>query len=893
MGIGVKGIEMLWNVCGEQKELRRPIGSAPVHFLCLRTVIFLVAGLVAVGQGSQAAEENGFLLSPHAERALDLYGLREMADRPLPPSTATDEATSRALQAHILYLSAQYFLAANRLEQARIRLEEAAKILPDNYYIQLSLAMIDGRTFSEQRAIQTCDRLIKAEPTRIDAYELKGRILEASRRPDEAIAVYSEAIKHWPNCDSLVTRLLETALRRGDLDLAIEICKGRLEREPRHFNTLWTLGHVCAIKAQTKQDPALFRESARYYEKALEVRPRMTKIYPSLAEVYSSLRERDKALATLRRGVIADPSDQEMRTAFEKLVSPSGNNEEILAAYRTLAEEYPTSVEILDLYAAQLAVRQKFREAHEQYERLLKIQPNDVKTLLVLGGLDLQLGNADRARDQFERAIEVAGDDAKTYEAIGNVYFHSKRFDQAIEIFDKALARDPKRMEIYLVLARAYQEMGKTDKAIEVYQRALAAITQSRSQKLLFLALGALQQQQKQYSDAIASVRKAYELDRTDTFVFFALAHLLLTADDQAAFGQLLAQGRETFRNSQDEFQEKYVLLLMEFHRYAEAIPELQVLIGRHPDRWQLYAHLATAYQRLRQSANGERLLEDAREHLNAERGDFHRFAARYYSMHYEHHKAYEALQKLLGMIPVPRDKEVSEERMTLYGSLIFNLARMKKYDEIAKVLARVESEIGDRDAAEMKTLRARALGETKHYDEAIAAYQELLKDDPDNVQLQYELGSVLNEAKRNDEAEKTLRRCLEQLPKAPINPDARELRATVLNHLGYMFAEQGINLDESEKFLTEALELQPRAGHIVDSMGWCRFQKGQTEQAIGLLKKALDYSSEDPTLYDHLGDAYAKSGDAKKALECWRESLRLDPDQAEVKAKITTRPKK
>ncbi|MBM3334714.1 tetratricopeptide repeat protein, partial [Candidatus Sumerlaeota bacterium] len=53
------------------------------------------------------------------------------------------------------------------------------------------------------------------------------------------------------------------------------------------------------------------------------------------------------------------------------------------------------------------------------------------------------------------------------------------------------------------------------------------------------------------------------------------------------------------------------------------------------------------------------------------------------------------------------------------------------------------------------------------------------------------------------------------------------------------------------------------------------------------LVKKAVDYSSEDPVLYDHLGDIYAKSGDKEKALENWRQAIRLDPQFEEVKAKI------
>jgi len=870
----------------QRKDAWRPMDDR-VGFCRFTYVLVLTAILLAIGSFLATAETDDFALSNRAQEALDLYGQRDLADRPFPPSALKDEATSRALQTYSLYLRAAYSLIRKRVEPAREALEEAAKLVPDNYDIRLALASLDGRTPNWQQAVETCDRLIKEYPARLDAYELKGRILEENGRVKEAIAVYTQALERWPNCDPVVGRLLDLTFRRGDLDLTIKICKRRLEREPRHFPTLWMLSYACALKAQANNDIQLYRESVQYYEKALESKPAATKLYQSLSEVYEKLGERDKALATLRRGLVADPSDREIRRAFERLVSPDGDDEKILAAYRALADEYPTSVEILDFYAAQLTAHQKFGEAREQYERLLKIEPNNVRVLLAIGGLDLELGETGQAEKRFERAAEIAGEDVKTYEAIGTFYLHSKLFDQALKFFDKALARDPKRMEIYLALAQTYDQRQEPDKAVEVIQRGLKTIEQPKSQKILLIFLTSLQQQKRLYGEAQATLRKAYELDRTDVNVFFALAELLLTVEEKEAFDSLVTQGRETFRNNRDEFQERLALLLLDFHRYAETIPELSALIERHPDRWQLYAHLATAYQRLRQPANGERLSVEARDHLGGDSTDFHRFAARYYGMRYEHQRAYEALLKLLEATPVPRLKELAGERFTLYGSLIYNLGRMNKTEEVGKLLERAERELGKLDPTEMKMLRARALGEMKRYDEEIALYQELLKDDPDNISLHYELGSALNEAKRNEEAEKVLRQCLEMLPKAPKTAEDRELRSQVLNHLGYMFAEQGINLDEAEHLLTEALELQPRAGHIVDSIGWLHFKKGRTEQALTFLKKALDYSSEDPVLYDHIGDAYAKAGDRVKALENWRAALRLDPTLAEVKAKI------
>jgi len=872
------------------------------HVLALLLALSLaIAVLSLAGEEAFAAATSSDLILPkRAQEALEEFGLRELATPPLPPPFFKDEATSQALQAHILYVRATYLLLRSQWVHARQLLQEALRLSPGNYEIQLALAGLDGKTFKDTSALETCDRLIREFPNRIEAYELKGQILHKGGKVEDAIAAYMQAFRRWPGSDSLFRVLPRLALGQGDLDLTIEVCKGRLEREPRNFEALWWIGFVYSLKAENAKDPKLsserdnyYRQSAKFYESALEARSSQTKLYPRLADVYLKLNERNKGVAALRRGLVADPQDKDIRKQFEQLVSPDRKGDELVAAYRSLAEEYPSSPDILDLYVSQLIAQEDFAEARRQLGRLLELEPNNVKTLLTLGGLDLQADDPDSAQKHFERAVQLAGDDSETYESIGQLYLRAQRHSDAIRFLERALARDPKRMAIYFALAQAYQEMKQLDKAADVIDRGLKAIEQAKNRRPLLLALGTLLQQKKQYADAAKALRQAYDLDRSDIIVFFRLANLLLTMDDKAAFDELLAGGRTTFRASRDAFEESLVSLLMDFHRYAEAVPELESLKQRHPERWPYYAQQAICYQRLRQSANGERLLDEARDRLGATSLDFNRFASRYYSVRYENQKACDVLLPLLDGTSVPLAREADGERFGLYESLFFNLGRLKQYDRIGKLLDRADREMGRLDPDQMKMLRARGLTEMRRFDEGIALYNELIQEDPKNARLYYELGAALNEAKRNNEAEKALRKCLDLLPETPKTSDESELRAAALNHIGYMFAETGTRLDEARKLLDQALELQPRAGFIVDSMGWLEFQEGHTAAALDLLRKAFDYSSEDPTVYDHLGDAYAKSGDKTKAVEFWREALRLDPSLTEVEAKIAKTSKK
>ena len=102
------------------------------------------------------------------------------------------------------------------------------------------------------------------------------------------------------------------------------------------------------------------------------------------------------------------------------------------------------------------------------------------------------------------------------------------------------------------------------------------------------------------------------------------------------------------------------------------------------------------------------------------------------------------------------------------------------------------------------------------------------------------------------------------------------------------MFAERGENLDEAVQLITKALELEPDNGYFIDSLGWAYFQQGRYPEALDQLKRAVAKAKEeDPVIFEHLGDAYAKNGLNDEALTAWEKALQLDPNADGVKKKV------
>jgi tetratricopeptide (TPR) repeat protein len=94
---------------------------------------------------------------------------------------------------------------------------------------------------------------------------------------------------------------------------------------------------------------------------------------------------------------------------------------------------------------------------------------------------------------------------------------------------------------------------------------------------------------------------------------------------------------------------------------------------------------------------------------------------------------------------------------------------------------------------------------------------------------------------------------------------------AVPLNHLGYAMLERGENLREATALIARASALKPDDAAITDSFGWALFLGGQTDKAVETLERAVATDPLEPTLSEHLGDAYWTVGRHVDARYAWR----------------------
>jgi tetratricopeptide (TPR) repeat protein len=121
---------------------------------------------------------------------------------------------------------------------------------------------------------------------------------------------------------------------------------------------------------------------------------------------------------------------------------------------------------VLDMQAGQPAA------AREHAALSLKLRPEHVPTLLVLGDAALALRDLAAASLALERAVVIAPDLAEAWFKVALVRQDRRDLDGAIAALERALALNPERVDALVNLGIVLQEAGRLDDALRAYGRA-------------------------------------------------------------------------------------------------------------------------------------------------------------------------------------------------------------------------------------------------------------------------------------------------------------------------------------------------------------------------------------------------------------------------------------
>lgn len=591
--------------------------------------------------------------------------------------------------------------------------------------------------------------------------------------------------------------------------------------------------------------PEFVQHAIEEYKAAINADPSSSQLYNGLADLYFRTGRTHDAETTARQVLKTDADNIDALKLLGRIY------------LRQLSEDQNTTTPAAQPNAAAVA------QAVTTYEKLVELQPRSVEDRMVLGQLYLMKHDQAKAEQEFQTARSI----------------------------------EPESEEVILNLARVYAEnnnLAQTAKIIESVPEA------DRTPRMEF-TLGATYDQMKRPKDAIAAYKSANDMQRGDPQTLNALAQALLN-DNQLE--EALKQYKDLAQANPDDADAFVRIADIERRqgKYEEALAAVRKARKKDPDNPEAGYNeglLLDVLGRYDESAAVFEKMVDQTSHANGAYTDSEKnnrgiFLERLAAVYHEQGKTDQAVATYQKMIDLGGDTAVRG-----YQGQIETYRDSRMYDKsVEAARAAVAANPKNHD---LKLALADVLVYDGKGDEAISTAKSLLNNTPDdrsawleiaqiNVSLRrwkdaedavnkadalatkkeerinvlFLKGEIADKQKHSEQAEGFFKQVLDMDPN----------NALALNYMGYMLADKGVRLPEAIKYIRKAVELEPTNGAFLDSLGWAYFKQGEYELAEEKLRQAVDRSQSDPTVHDHLGDLYEKTGRIRLAAAQWELSV-------------------
>ena len=494
---------------------------------------------------------------------------------------------------------------------------------------------------------------------------------------------------------------------------------------------------------------------------------------------------------------------------------------------------------------------------------------------------------ATRAVKYYQEALKLAPTVAIVADELTELYLHLNRLADAIAVAEDMLKKDPDNVNARRILGSVYMRMAQNgrdaeaslQKAIEQY-KLIAAKEPGDAES--WTTLGDLYRAANNSPEAEKAFRAALKADPGNGDALRSLAKLYMDlGDTKSAIESLKAA---TDKTPNEETLADLGSAYSEMGKHKEAIEVFHQAQDMAPDDDKIAHALADEYLK-----TSPPQLDEARkifERLAAANRREVSFPLRLSYIYREQHNLAKAREA------ADRARQLDPESIPVRMNEALQLEIEGKLDDAIAVYRAMADDLGHGPSSdEARQERFEVLGQVaeayekgKRWPEMAKALDEtekLASTNAEKAGVCFMRGAMLERQKQYDASEKQFRKVLELDPK----------HSGAMNYLGYMLADRNVRLEEAAQLIAKALDLQPDNGAFLDSMGWVRFRQGKYAEAQGLLERALEHMP-DPTVYDHLGDVYAKLGRTKESIDQWQASLKeaQKPGQSDVDAEEMAR---
>lgn len=208
---------------------------------------------------------------------------------------------------------------------------------------QVRIAVLRAKGGDVRRAREMLQQLRDQSPDdAVTLFLVEAEILDQVGRPDEALAVYDEAVQSFPGDPDLLYSRALFSVKLDRIDRAEADLRQILIGNPDHADALNALGYTLADRTDR------YQEAARLIERAYQLKPEEPAVLDSMGWISYRLGDHEAAVDYLRRALAA-MSDGEIAAHLGEVLWAMGRHDEAWAVWDEALKSHPEHRYLLDV----------------------------------------------------------------------------------------------------------------------------------------------------------------------------------------------------------------------------------------------------------------------------------------------------------------------------------------------------------------------------------------------------------------------------------------------------------------------------------------------------------------------------------------------------------------
>ncbi len=494
-------------------------------------------------------------------------------------------------------------------------------------------------------------------------------------------------------------------------------------------------------------------------------------------------------------------------------------------------------------------------EAARALESLLDLAPSPH---IFLEGANLfwRRGEVDKTRQLLRRGMEHFPRHRDLAVTLATTFFAEKRYDQAAVVLEDYLKDNPDDWQVRQEIAAVLIEQQRYAEALDNLE-AVPELMRTATMRYHYAKAAAKLGRVRQ---AIDQLKIAVRDSPTFVEAWAELAFLYEISKDYLAAEQTYTRILDLGETGQEVW-----LRLISLNIKLNAPDKALDLYNAGPEDLDFALEAATLFMDEGFYDQARSILEPLAQRLDAP-NKIHFYLA---VLAFEGDNDPETALEELARIPA---EDPHHER-----AFRFSISMLIESGQTDKALEMVRKGQAETPGPDFWFLEARIHEDSGDLDTARQVLDQALKIWPENTDLLYAMGIVLDKQGLRDQGIAVMERII------AIDSD----HADALNYVGYTLADMGRDLERAHVLVSRALELKPDSGYIVDSLAWVLFHQGKLDEAWREMRRAVDMVEGEPTIWEHYGDIAAAMGLTDEARKGYAKSLEIEPGDAEVEAKL------